>query len=97
MNGLPRIVQRAPLFFYVAAILYFIGSIALTHLQLANALEAAGGSAGAMDSYSRLALFTAWLQALESSLYLAANGVAAHILLAIWRNTRRPEPPESGE
>jgi hypothetical protein len=97
MTGLPRLVQRAPLFFYVAAILYFAGSVVLTHLQLANALEAAGGSAGAMDSYSRLALFGAWLQAFETSLYLVGNGVVAHILLAIWRNTRRPVPPESGE
>jgi hypothetical protein len=97
MKDLPRLVQRAPLFFYGAAILYLAGSLVLTHLQLANALETAGGSAGAMDSYSRLALFNGWLQALESALYIAANGVIAHILLAIWRNTRRPETPESGE
>ena len=85
MRDLPKLVQRAPLFFYVAAILFFVGSIILTHLQLANAFHGAGDSVGTIDSYSRLALFSAWLQAAEGSLYLLANGAVIQVLLAIWR------------
>jgi len=43
MSDLPKLVQRAPLFFYVAAILFFVGSIVLTHLQLTNSLQPVGG------------------------------------------------------
>ena len=97
MSDLPRLVQRAPQFLYVAAILFFVASVVLTHLQLANSLQGTGDTAGTMDSYTRLALFNAWLRAAEGSLYLLANGVIVQILLAIWRNTRRAEPPEDGE
>jgi len=97
MSDLPRLVQRAPQFFYVAAILFFVGSVVLTHLQLADSLQGTGDTAGTMESFARQALLGAWLQAAERSLYLAANGVVVQILLAIWRNTRRAEPPEGGE
>ena len=85
MNDLPKLVQRAPAFFYGAAILFFAGSLVLTHFQIENAFESAGGT---MDSYRRLTLMGALLQAFEGSLYLVGNGVVAQILLAIWRKGR---------
>ncbi|HEX8217167.1 MAG TPA: hypothetical protein VF577_06860 [Allosphingosinicella sp.] len=86
MTDLPRLVQRAPTLFYGAAVLYFVASVVLTHLQLENAFQ--GGEPGRTDGYTRLALLSAWLQAAEGALYLAANGVIAQILLAIWRDGR---------
>jgi len=97
MSDLPRLVQRAPQFLYVAAILFFVASVVLTHLQLANSFQSTGDTAGTMESYTRLTLFNAWLQAAEGSLYLLANGVMVQVLLGIWRNTRCAEPPEDGE
>ena len=81
MSELPRLVQRAPAFFYGAAVLYFVGYLVLTHLQS----EQAGG---VWDSFTKLALLSAWLQAFEGAVYLIANGVVVHVLLAIWRNGR---------
>ena len=95
MSDLPRVVQRVPAFFYGAAILFFLASVVLTHLQLENAFQ--GGEPGRTDAYTRLALFSAWLQAAEGSFYLAANGVIAQILLAIWRILRGRSDAEGQE
>lgn len=95
MTDLPRLVQRAPQLLYAAAVLYFLASVVLTHFQLEDAFQ--GAAPGTADATTRLALFNAWLQAAEISVYLAANGVLAHILLAIWRNGRGRSEPGADE
>ena len=94
MTELPRLVQRAPTFFYAAAVIYFLGSVLLTHFQIENSFR---GVESDTDPYTRLVLVHAWLQAAEVSLYLADNGVLAHILLAIWRQGQRPPDQEEDE
>jgi hypothetical protein len=86
MRGLPNLVQRAPTFFYVAAIAYFIASVVLVHVQLDNAPD----GSGSINSIHHLVILGAWLQAAQGALYFVAYGVVAHILLAIWRQGQRP-------
>ena len=85
MSDLPRTVQRAPTFLYAAAVLFFIASIVLLHLQLANTTSAERVDPS-LDAHTRLAVLNGWLQGAEGAIYIAANGALAHILLAIWRN-----------
>ena len=87
MSDLPRVVQRAPAFFYAAAVLFFIASIVLLHLQLENSMGA-GRADPALEPYTRLAVLSGWLQAAEGAIYIAANGLLIRILLAIWSNVR---------
>ena len=83
MTGLPPLVQRAPYLFYGAAVLFFFAAMALNMREL-NAVPTS------YDETMRPLVFTAlargFYQAALESLYLAANGVLAHILLAIWRD-----------
>jgi hypothetical protein len=95
MRDLPKPVQRAPQFFYAAAILFFVASVVLTHLQLGNAVQ--GLDPGTADSMTRLTLLASWLQAAEGSIYLAAYGVLSHILLAIWRDRHDRSAPGADE
>lgn len=80
MSGLPRIVQRAPVLFYGAAVLFFLASMLLNHLELQTTMEFVNGS----NPIVRLARLRALYQGALESLYIAANGVLAQILLAIW-------------
>jgi hypothetical protein len=82
MTRLPRLVQRAPALFYGAAVLFFLGSVLLNHLELQATMEFVNGS----NPVVRLARLRALYQGALESLYIAANGVLAHILLAIWRD-----------
>ena len=86
MTGLPRIVQRTPEIFYGAAVLFFVASVILTHLQLPS-MTGEGGDPR-LDAFARLTVLNAWLQAAEGGIYIAAYGVLSHILLAIWRDGR---------
>ena len=91
MSDLPKLVQRAPAFFYAGAIIYFIASVLLAHLQLQEAYRGVADSEvvfSRFDAHSRLALLSSVLQAFEVALYLAGTGVIAQILLAIWRKGR---------
>ncbi len=94
MTDLPKLVQRAPAIFYAAAILFFIGSVVLLHLQLKGSHNGLGAP---LDSYGQVALLNGWLLAAENSLFLAANGVIIHILLAIWRNGHRQSDSGAAE
>ena len=93
MSDLPRVVQRAPAFFYAGAVLFFIVSVVLLHLQLENSMGT-GGADPSLSSYTRLAVLGGWLQAAEGAIYIAANGLLIRILLAIWSNLRGT--PRSG-
>ena len=84
MTNLPQLVRRAPTIFYVAAISVFVASVALNHLELATTMEFADGR----DPIVRMARLRAIYQGGLDAVYLAANGVIAHILLAIWENGR---------
>jgi hypothetical protein len=82
MTDLPKLVQRAPTFLYAAAGIFFFASLLLS-------LHEASGIPTNYDSTVRplvlSALARAVYQAALEAVYLAANGVIVHILLAIWR------------
>lgn len=80
MSGLPRIIQRAPALFYGAAVLFFVASVLLNHLELQATMEFVNGS----NPVVRLARLRAVYQGALEAVYIAANGVLAQILLAIW-------------
>lgn len=82
MTVLPPLVLRAPRLFYAAAVLFFIWSFALTYFDVNATLAYAEGS----NPLIRLALLRGLYQAALEALYIAANGVIAHILLAIWQD-----------
>ena len=85
MSSLPPVVQKAPYLFYGAAVLFFFVAMAL-HFREMNAVPTS------YDETMRPLIFTAlargFYQAALEALYLAANGVLAHILLAIWQDGR---------
>jgi hypothetical protein len=81
---LPIVVQRAPQLFYGAAILVFLGSIALAYYDL-SAVSGYANTYGDNPAV-RSAMLRAILQAALEATYLVGTGVLAHILLAIWRN-----------
>ena len=85
MTDLPPMVRRAPYLFYGAAVLFFFAAMAL-HFREMNAVPTS------YDEAMRPLIFTAlargFYQAALESVYLAANGVLAHILLAIWQDGR---------
>lgn len=89
MTVLPPIIQRAPALFYGAAVFFFLASVLLNHLELQTTMEFVNGSNPAV----RLARLRAVYQGALEALYIAANGVLAQILLAIWRSgSLRSEP-----
>ena len=87
MTTLPRLVQRAPQIFYGAAVIFFIFSVLLTHLQLGQLARMSAGS----GIHDQLVFLSAYFQAAQTALFIAADGVIVHVLLAIWRNGR-PQP-----
>ena len=89
MSGLPRIVQRAPALFYGAAVLFFLASVGLNYLELESTMEFVNGS----NPMVRIARLRALYQGALESLYIAANGILAQILLAIWSSGRVPSGP----
>ena len=93
MSDLPRVVERAPAFFYAGAILFFVASVVLLHLQLANTMGAQRLDPS-LDSFTRVTVLSGWLQAAEGAIYIAANGVVIRVLLAIWSNGRGTRVPE---
>ena len=84
MRELPALLLRAPSFFYGAAILAFVCSIGLTMLDL----KAVMPEASRLEPLFRVGVLRGIFQSALEALYIAANGVVAHILLAIWSNTR---------
>ena len=85
MTRLPPLVLRAPYLFYGAAVLFFFVAMALNVREL-NTMPTS------YDETVRPLVFAAlargFYQAALESVYLAANGVLAHILLAIWQDGR---------
>ena len=83
MTGLPPIVQRAPLLLYIAAALFFFAAMAINLREL-NTMPTS------YDETMRPLVFQAvarsFYQAALEALYIAANGILAQILLAIWRD-----------
>jgi hypothetical protein len=81
MTDLPRLVQRAPILFYAAAAFFFVASF-LINMAEANSIPTS------YDGTVRPLVFQAFTRAIYQAAleacYLAANGVIAHILLAIW-------------
>jgi hypothetical protein len=95
MSDLPRIVQRAPKLFYVAAVVYFVVMMLLTHFQFEGAFRDTDRGGG--DSLTRLTLLSAWLQVAVGAMQVAAYGVISQILLAIWRNGKGRSDPGADE
>lgn len=90
MRDLPPIILRIPTIFYCAALLVFAASFGLTLLEVNNTMQFAEGE----NPMIRAAMLRGLYQAAIEAIYIAANGVLAHILLAIWRNGRTH--PERG-
>ena len=91
MNGLPPLVQRAPSILYGLAILFFLASLALG----ISDINATMGYTEPGNPIFRQAMLRAVYQAALEAVYIAANGLVAHILLAIWRNGVRPQDGEN--
>jgi len=87
MNELPPLVQRAPSILYGAAGLFFLWSLGLTIGE--TNITMAGAEPG--NPVVRLSMLRGLYQAALEAVYIAANGVVAHILIAIWRNGARPK------
>jgi hypothetical protein len=80
MTELPRALHRAPRLIYAAAIAVFIFSVALGWSEL-SATHPYGEPENPVQ---RLLLMRILYQAGLDSIYLAATGVLAHLLLAIY-------------
>lgn len=93
MRDLPLLVLRMPRILYAAAILFFLWSFGLTLFEI----NATMGYVEPGNPVARLSMLRGLFQATLEAVYVAVNGVLVHILIAIWRNTRRAEPPEAGE
>lgn len=81
MSSLPPLLLRAPSFFYAGAVIFFVGSVVLSTFELNNMM----GYVERDNPMFRLGLLRAVLQAAEGAVYMAANGVLAHLLIAIWK------------
>lgn len=86
MTDLPILVRRAPRIFYVAAVLVFIFSMALTLHEISATMGYA--NAGGTNPAVRAMVLRALLQSALEALYLVGTGVLVHILLAIWSGGR---------
>ncbi len=84
MIELPRYVRRAPSLLYGAAFIMFFGSLALSLYENFTTI----GHLGHNDPIITQIMLRTLYQALLDAIYLAANGVIAHILLAIWAQRR---------
>ena len=80
MTSLPPLLLRAPRIFYAAAVIVFLASFALTYAEISTTMAYAPAAA------AKLALLRGLYQAALEALYIAANGVLAHILIAIWQD-----------
>jgi ABC-type spermidine/putrescine transport system permease subunit II len=87
VNGLPPIVQRAPGILYGLAILFFFASLGLTVHELSITMAHAEPG----NPIVRQTMLRAIYQSALEAVYIAANGVLAHILIAIWRNGSRAQ------
>ena len=83
MTSLPPLVLRAPRILYGAAVIYFFLAVGVTVMEMNVTM---GGDQS--SPFSKLMMVRTLYQASLESLYLAANGVVAHILLAIWQDGR---------
>ena len=87
MKTLPPLVHRAPAILYGLAILFFVASFVLSIIDV----NLTTGTAQAYDPIVRQAKLRGLYQAALEAVYIAANGVIAQILIAIWENGVRPE------
>ena len=87
MKGLPPIIRRAPAIFYGLAILFFVASFVLT----VSEIDLTMGYADADNPMVRQSKLRGLYQATLEAVYIAANGVIAQILIAIWENGVRPD------
>ena len=83
MTSLPPLILRAPSIFYGAAVLFFLFSIGMTLMEINVSMGGDNGS-----PFAKLMMVRTLYQALLESIYIAANGVIAQILLAIWQDAR---------
>jgi hypothetical protein len=88
MSHLPPFVMHAPRLLYSAAIFFFVWSLGLTWIELDSTM----GYAGPDNAVVRLAFARALFQAALEAVYIAANGVVVHVLLAIWARGRAADP-----
>jgi hypothetical protein len=84
MTGLPPLLLRVPKMLYAAAVLFFLASFGLTLIEV----DSSFAYAEAGNPLIRQLLLRGLYQAALEALYIATNGVLAHILLAIWQNGR---------
>ncbi len=80
MSGLPPMVARAPSLFFAGAVIFFVLSLLLSIFELNSSM----GDVERTNPMYRLGVLRAALQAAEAAVYIAANGVVARLLIAIW-------------
>ena len=90
MSGLPTLVQRAPGILYGLAALFFLASLGL---GLGDINTTMGYAEPGNPMVRQAVLRTIYQSALEA-VYIAGNGVIAHILIAIWHNGARSQGGE---
>jgi hypothetical protein len=84
MNHLPPIIRRIPSIFYGLALLFFVAAWGLSLFELSTTMPGVEPD----NPVVRVAKLRGLYDAAREALYIAANGVLAHILLAIWRSRR---------
>jgi|GEM_PF-1498971 len=82
MSSLPALVHRAPKILYIAAVLFFLGSMTLTLCEVSVTMGSGNDLHG--NPMVRVAVLRGLYQALLDALHIAATGVLAHILIAVW-------------
>lgn len=82
MTSLPNAIRYAPRAFYAAGLIYFVGSVVVTHVLLGSILPTGE------NGFPSLALIQSWLASLAVGAILVGIGIIARILIAICDNVR---------
>jgi hypothetical protein len=82
MSGLPDLVRRLPLVFYIAAAVMFVWALGNAYVELGMLGDSAGfdESVGAIGGLSKSKSLE---YAVREALYMVANGGIIHVLIAI--------------
>lgn len=92
MTTLPNVIHRAPAFFYAAAAMMFVASVAITWSEVGSNFTYAEPG----NPMYRQALLRGVYGAAYEAICLMANGVLVQVLLAIWARLPRSADAAGG-
>ena len=83
MSGIPDLVRRLPLVFYIAAAGLFVWQLGNAYVEM-GMLAGDAGFDEQVGAMSGLAKSRALQYAVQESLYMVANGAVLQVLIAIY-------------